>query len=202
MADSVKWWIRRCYTCQARRCARSTIRWPLISLPLPSRRGQMVSFDLLGPLPETKNGNVYVLLVVDLFSRHAEGYAMTKDEETARGCVLRTVDDYIPQRGCPHTFLSDRGTEFISEVIRAVYETLGTVKKFTSSYHPQTNGMVERFNHTLCQMLSYLIPDVQKNWDGMLMHAVAAHNNSVSKGTGLAPNEVHFGRYHVARKIG
>ena len=50
MADSVRWWIRRCYTCQARKSARSTIRWPLVSLPLPSRPGQMVSFDLLGPL--------------------------------------------------------------------------------------------------------------------------------------------------------
>ena len=139
----------------------------------------MVSFDLLGPLPETNNGNVYVFLIVDLFSRHAEGYAMTKDEKTARGCASKIVDDYIPRWGCPHTFLSDRGTEFISQVSRAVYETLGTVKKFTSSYHPQTNGMVERLNHTLCQMLSYLISDDQKNWDEMLTHAVAAHNNNV-----------------------
>ena len=54
--------------------------------------------------------------------------------------------------------------------------------------------MVERLNHTLCQMLSYLIADDQKNWDEMLMHAVAAHNN-VSRGTALAPNEVHIGRY-------
>ena len=155
----------------------------------------MISFDLLGPLPETERGNTYVLLIVDLFSRHAEGYAMTKDEKTARGCAAKIVDDYIPRWGCPHTFLSDRGTEFISQVSTAVYKTLGAVKKFTSSYHPQTNGMVERLNHTLCQMLSYLISDDQKNWDDMLMHAVAAHNNNVSRGTGLAPNEVHIGRY-------
>ena len=55
--------------------------------------------------------------------------------------------------------------------------------------------MVERLNHTLCQMLSYLIADDQKNWDEMLMHAVDAHKNNVSRGTGLAPNEVHIGRY-------
>ena len=195
MADSVKWWIRRCYTCQARKTARNTIRWPLVSLPLPTRPGQMICFDLLGPLPETKRGNTYVLLVVDLFSRHAEGYAMTKEEKTARGCAARMVDDYIPRWGCPHTFLSDRGTEFISQVsTTAVYQTLGAVKKFASSYHSQTNGMVERLNHTLCQMLSYLIADDQNNWDDMLMHAVAAHNNNVSGGTGLAPNEVYIGR--------
>ena len=58
----------------------------------------MVSFDLLGPLPETNNGNVYVFLIVDLFRRHAEGYAMTKDE-TARDCASKIVDDYIPNGG-------------------------------------------------------------------------------------------------------
>ena len=54
MAESIKWWIRRCYTCQARTSTRLTVRWPLISLPLPTRPGQMmVSFDLLGALPTT-----------------------------------------------------------------------------------------------------------------------------------------------------
>lgn len=137
MADSVKWWIRRCYTCQARKSARSTIRWPLVSLPLPRRPGQTVSSDLLGPLPETKNGNVHLILIENIFGRHAEGYAMTKDQKIARGCVSRIVNDYTPRWGCPHTFSSDRGTEFISQVSRAVYETLGAVQKFTSSYHPQ-----------------------------------------------------------------
>ena len=53
----------------------------------------MVSFDVLGPLLETKNGNVYVFLIVDIFSRHAERYAMTKGEKTAKGCASRVVGD-------------------------------------------------------------------------------------------------------------
>ena len=72
---------------------------------------------------------------------------------------------------------------------------LGAVKRFTSSVHAQTNGMVERLNHTLGQMLSHLVADNQTNWDELLLHAIAAHNNSVSRGTGLAPNEVHIRRY-------
>ena len=191
MAESVKWWIRRCYNCQARKSTRQTVRWSLISLPLPSRPGQMVSFDLLGSLPATTKGNQYVFLVVDLFSRHAEAYAITKGEKNTEGCADRLVHDYIPRWGCPHTFLSGRGPEFAS----VVNQDLDSVKKYTSSYHPQTNGMVERLNHTLCQILSYLIADDQKKWDEMLLHAISAHNNNVSRGTGLAPNEVHIGRY-------
>ena len=64
-----------------------------------------------------------------------------------------------------------------------------------SDVYAQTNGMVERLNHTLCQMLSRLIADNQRNWDELLLHAIAAHNNRVSRGTGLAPNKVHIGRY-------
>lgn len=71
---------------------------------------------------------------------------------------------------------------------------LSSVKKYTSSYHPQTNGIVERPIHTSCQTLSHPITDVQNNWDKMLLHVIAAHNN-VSRGTGLAPNDVHIGRY-------
>ena len=72
---------------------------------------------------------------------------------------------------------------------------LGAVKRFTTNAHTQTNGMVERLNQTLCQMLSHLIADNQTNWDELLLHAIAAHNNSVSRGTRLAPNEVHIRRY-------
>lgn len=120
MAESVKWWIRRCYICQARKNARHTVRWPLVSLPLPSGPGQMIAFDLLGNLPKTDKGNRYILLVVDLFSRHAEAYAITSAEKTAKGCASRLVNDYIPRWGCPQTFLSDRGAEFVSQVAREV----------------------------------------------------------------------------------
>ena len=83
----------------------------------------------------------------------------------------------------------------MSTVCREISRMLRAVKRFTSSAHAQTNGMVERLNHTLCQMLSNLIADNQTNWDELLLHAIAAHNNSVSRGTGLAPNEAHIVRY-------
>lgn len=151
----------------------------------------MVSFGLFGPLPTTAKGNAYVFLVVYLFSRHAEAYALTKGEKNTGGCAARLVNDYIPRWGYPHTFLSDRGAELVSKVCRRVLKMLGSVNKYTSSYHPQTNGMVERLNHTLCQMLSFLIADDQTNWDEILLHAISARSNNVSRGTELAPNEIH-----------
>ena len=90
--------------------------------------------------------------------------------------------------------LSDRGPEFTSGVVKGVYKMLGAKKKFTSAYHPQTNGMVERLNHTICQMLSHFVADDQSDWDEMLPHALAAHNNNAVRGTGMAPNLVHIER--------
>ena len=104
MAESVTWWIRQCSTCQARKSTRQTVRWPLILPPLPSRPGQMVSFDPLGPLPTTAKGNEYVFLVVDSFSGHDDAYAITNGEKNTEGCATRLVNDYIPRWGCPYTF--------------------------------------------------------------------------------------------------
>lgn len=114
---------------------------------------------------------------------------ITSAEKTVQDCAPGLVNDYIPGWGCPHAFLSDRGTEFVSQVCSDVFDMMGAAKRFTSSLHPQTNGMVERLNHTLLQMLSYLIDDDQGNWDEVLLHAVAAHDNNVSRDTGLALNE-------------
>ena len=101
MAKSIKWWIRRCYTCQARKSTRQTVRWHLISLLLPRRPGQMVSFDLFGLLPVAAKRNEHVFLVVDLFSQQAEAHAITKGEKTTEGCATRLVHDAIPRWGCP-----------------------------------------------------------------------------------------------------
>jgi len=70
-----KWWIRHCLRCQARKSSRQTVRWPILSLPLPSGPGVSVSVDYFGPLPTTPRGNAYILLFTDRFSRRADMYA-------------------------------------------------------------------------------------------------------------------------------
>ena len=112
MADSIRWWIRRCYPCRARKSARSTIRWPLVSLPLPSCPGWMVSFAFFGTF--AGNEEWQRLCVFD--SRYClvdmqkdTSYAMTKDEKTARSCASKIVDDYILGMGVSsHLFIRSR----------------------------------------------------------------------------------------------
>ena len=88
--------------------------------------------------------------------------------------------------------LSDRGPEFTSGVAKGVYKMLGAKKKFTSAYHPQTDGMVDRLNNTFCQMLSHLVEDGQYDWDEMLPHALAEHISNAVRVTAVAPSLVHL----------
>ena len=96
MDISIRWWFRPCLTCQARKTSRQTIRWPIISPPVPNGPGILVSVDYVGPLPITPRANVYVLLFTDRFSRRADMYATTEAEFTASGTANILVDRYIP----------------------------------------------------------------------------------------------------------
>ena len=194
MDISVRWWVRHCFKCQARKTSRLTVRWPVISLPLPNGPGQAVSVDYFGPLPVTPRGNSYILLFTDRFSRRADMYAVTAAEFTAEGTADIFINKYITLWGCPATLLSDNGLQFCSKLSQAVYRRLKVRKIATSSFHPNGNGGTERVNHTMAQMLSMVVNEQQNDWDVHLPHVSFAYNNSVSAATGLAPNEVHMGR--------
>ncbi len=189
-----KWWVRHCLRCQARKKLRQTVRWPILSIPLPSGPGISVSVDYFGPLPTTPRGKAYILLFTDRFSRRADMYSVTATEFTAEGTADIFVNRYIPLWGCPVSLLSDNGTQFCSKLSQAVYKLLGVRKVATSSYHPNGNGGVERVNHTMAQMLAMVVNERQDDWDIHLPHVESAYNNSTSEATGLAPNEVHMNR--------
>ena len=147
--QSVRWWIIRCLFCQARKTSRQTIRWPTTLMPLPSGPGQIVRVNYFGPLPITRNGNKHILLYTDRFSRYIAAYAVTQDEHTAEGTARIFVKQCIPLWGCPHTLLSDNGSEFVARLSLAIYKLMRIRKIATTAFHPKSNGGVERVNHSL-----------------------------------------------------
>ena len=189
-----RWWLRHGLKCQARKTPRLTVRWPIITLPLPEGPGVAVSVDYFGPLPVTPRGNIYILLFTDRFSRRADMFPVTAAEFTAEGTATILVNEYIPLWGFARTILSDNGLQSCSKLSQAVYQLLGVHKLATSSYNPNCNGGVERVNHTMAQMLAMVVDERQDDWDLHLPHVEFAYNNSVSAATGLTPNEVHMDR--------
>ena len=194
MNEVTRFLIRKCRMCQARKTSRQTVRWPTLTIALPSGPGVAISIDYFGPLPTTSRGNSYIVFLIDRFSRRANMYAVTDAEFTAEGTADILVNKYITVWGCPTSILSDNGEQFCSKLSAAVYELLKVRKIATSAYHPRGNGGVERVNHTLAQMLAMVVNERQDNWDEHLPHVEFAYNNSVSAATGLSPNEVHMAR--------
>ena len=99
MSICIRWWLRHCLKCQARKNSRLTVRWPVISMALPEGPGIVVSVDYFGPLPVTPRGNTYILLFTDRFSRRADMYAVTAAESTAEGTANILINRYIPLWG-------------------------------------------------------------------------------------------------------
>ena len=168
---------------------RPTIRWPIISMPLPEDPGIAGSVDYYGPLPVTQRGNTYILVFTDRFSRQTDMHPVTAAEFTMEGTINILVNQYIRLWGCPRTILSDHELQFFCKLSQ-----LNTSRVGCGYYHLNWNGCVERVNHTMGQFLAMIVNERQDDWDLHLPHVEFAYNNSVSAATGLAPNEVHMGR--------
>lgn len=103
-------------------------------------------------------------------------------------------EEIICRYGCPRILVSDRGSSFLSKLVTAVCERFQIVRHHTSSFHPQSNSVVERVNGVLGQALRTLCMDNQSNWAELLPAIMLSFRNSVSSSTGYTPFQILFGR--------
>jgi len=135
---------------------------------------------------------VYILTILDLFSKWAEGIPLRNKEAVTVGRAL--FDVCISRLGFPIQILSDNGLEFESSVLRELCRLSGIDKVRTTSYKPSTNGAVERFHRTLNSMLGKIVSDHQRDWDERLPTVMSAYRASNHSATGLSPNFLMLGR--------
>lgn len=99
--------------------------------------------------------------------------------------------------GGPRSVHSDQGRNSESSLFKELCRLLQINKSRTSPYHPQTDGLIERFNCTLLSMLSLFVDDNQTNWDGLLPYVMMAYHSNIQASTGFTPYKVLFGREMV-----
>ena len=104
------------------------------------------------------------------------------------------MEKVIPRHGVPAQLLSDRGAAFLSKLLAEVYHLMGMKKVNTTAYHPQTDGLVERFNCTLLDMLSKTAKQNGKDWDYCLSFILFAYRSSPQISTGESPFYLLYGR--------
>ena len=104
------------------------------------------------------------------------------------------VENVVCRHGVPAQLLSDRGAVFLSQLMKEVCEVLGVKKVNTTAYHPQIDGLVERFNRTLTSMLSKKVQEDGSDWDLHLPYVLFAYRASIQESTEESPFFLLHGR--------
>ena len=141
----VNTWSRACIQCQASKI-QTHIKAPLQTFSVPARRFEHINVDLVGPLPPSQ-GFTYLLTIVDRFTRWPEAIPL-KDCTTVT-CARALIANWITRFGVAAEITSDRGVQFTSQLWASIAELFGTRLHHTTAYHPQSNGLVERFHRHL-----------------------------------------------------
>ncbi|OWY99978.1 hypothetical protein PHMEG_00028930 [Phytophthora megakarya] len=152
----------------------------------------LVVVDAIGPLVTTPRGNKYILAFADYFTRWVEAFPVKKLDTVT--FVNLMVDEVVSRHGVLERLLSDRGPNFISNLAMSFYQTLGIKKLFGAAYHPQTQGLVERFNGTLLGMLRMFVGETQEDWDLYLPRVLFAYRTSYHEALGDSPFFSLYGR--------
>ena len=180
-----------CDTCAARKPCRSKNRAPLGKL-LTGAPMEKVGIDVLGPLTRTDNGNKYILVMCDLFTKWTEAFPMADQESSTIAKIV--VNNFISRFGCPLQLHSDQGRSFEAKLFKDMCTLFGITKTRSTSFRPQSNGTVERFNRTLAGMLTAYCSANQNKWDEYLPQVLMAYRASIHSSTGVTPNMMTLGR--------
>ena len=193
MSEDVRSWLRQCTGCAKRkdppRKRRSRLRQYQVGGPL-----ERVAIDILGPLPETEAGNKFVLVIGDYFSKWMESIPIS--DQTAEVVAEAFVKEFVSRYGMPMELHSDQGSNFQSKVFKESLRLLGISQTRTCPYNPKSDGMVERFNRTLLNLVSILLDPYkgQRDWDQELPYIGMAYRSAVQESTGETPNMLMLGR--------
>jgi hypothetical protein len=189
MGQDIKEYIKACTTCQ--RFGGTKRKEPLH----PIRVGQpfdRVGIDLVGPLPITTHGNRYIIVATEYLTKWPEAKAIPS--KNAEHIAQFFYDDIICRHSCPKELLSDQGTEFCNQLVNALCNKHKVKHALSSAYHPQTNGLVERFNQTLCCALARTIDSSQQEWDELIPSVLLAYRTMKHTTTRHEPFFLLYGR--------
>lgn len=191
MYTDVRRHVETCVVCQQRK----TPRRPGAGLLQPivvTEPWSTVAMDFVGPLPQSRGGNKFVLVITDHGTKWVEAFATpdTTAETTAR-IFLREV---ICRYGAPRRLLSDQGANFLSRVVQVLCDVHGILRSRTTAYHPQTDGLTERFNHTLANMLASFVGTAGDDWDEHLPELLFAYRTAPQPSIGDTPFYLTYGR--------
>lgn len=185
----IRRYCQSCEICQ-RVVSQRNPKVPLVSMPLIGKPFHRVAIDIIGPLPRSSRGNRFVLVAVDYASKYPDAVPL---RSITSNKVAEALMEIFSRVGIPSEILHDQGSNFMSSVMESFNQMLQIKSIHTSPYHAQCNGLCERFNGTLKQMLKKVSTNDPKNWDRFLCPILFAFREVPQASTGFSPFELLFG---------
>lgn len=189
MYNDVMAYCKQCPECAIVTGSGCQHRPPLKPIPV-ERPFQKVAVDIMD-LPCTEQGNKHVIVFQDMFSNWPLVFPIP--DQRAERVARLLCEEVVPMFGVPEALLSDRGTNLLSHLMLDVCKLLGIEKLNTTAYHPECDGMVERFNRTLKSMLRKRAAQFNTQWDRHLPALLWAYRNAPHDSTGEKPSFLLFG---------
>ena len=184
MAEDIRQTSQNCHHCARERIKLRDKSNPFKLFPA-ARPLEFVAIDLLGPLEPAYDGSKHVYVITDRYSKLTRAIPMKRISALEVARVF--LNNWAFVYGLPHTLLSDNGPQFAASLFECVCSSLGIRHAFTSTYHPQTNSQVERFNRTLLAGLRIFAMDNLKTWPEHVGALTYSYNTTVHPSLGLTP---------------
>jgi len=197
MFDDCQKYVRDCRECHIVKQRLRNPPQPGGLMPAPTEPFEVVSMDTCGPFPLSADFK-YVFTFIDHFTRFA--IAVPSVNKSSSSLAQAFVNEVIAKYGTPRILISDNGTEFVDRMLDELYKSLKIKRIISAPYHPQSNGLVERVNGTMKQIVNALTvprPGRRGNeheWAYSLQLAMHAYNTSIGDFLGMSPFELLFGR--------
>jgi Integrase zinc binding domain/Integrase core domain len=189
MEQDIKDYVKQCDTCQKRKTKKDQDL--ASSAKITPKPFDHIGIDVMGPLPRTLTGKRYIIIAIDFFTKWPEAVAV--EEADAQAVVKFLHQDIICRHGVPSQITSDRGTEFLNDLVTEFERTYRIKHIKTTAYHPQGNGQTERTNQTIKNILSKICKSYDA-WDHYLESALFAARTIRQKSTMFSPAELVYGR--------
>lgn len=192
LTKSIRRYTKTCLQCQRRKTPPLRQAGFLQPIPPPMAPFQQIGMDLLGPFPKSASGNRWIIVATDYLTRYAETKALPSG--TATEVAKFFVESIVLRHGAPEVIITDRGSSFTAQLTQEILRLSCTSHRKTTAYHPQTNGLTERLNKTIADMIAMYVDVEHRTWDQILPYVTFAYNTAVQETTGMSPFQLVHGR--------
>ena len=192
MYRDTKLYIRDCLACRKRKTTKPNKEQIPLRPSEPIAPNFRVGIDLVGPLPKSTRKNVYILVMTDYFTKWSEAVPIRNKRASTVADALYKY--WYCVYGIPTEIRSDQGKEFTNTLLQRLHTRLQVRHCVTTTYYPQANGQVERFNRTLVNSISHYVDQNLATWDSYLPSVLFAYRTAINDVTHHSPYQLMFGR--------